>query len=119
MTIPIVILLVVTYRYDDPPPRFFEGNVWTSDAPWQGCRFERPNQRGRRASYCGVFLGVTGDHVYLGLPGKDPQPREIVGLPKDTVKKIVLTEFSNCSGSAASRQSGMRERTASIARRTR
>jgi hypothetical protein len=62
---------------------------------------------------------LRGDHVYLGLPAKDPQPREIVGLPKDTVKKIVHTEFSNCSGSAASRQSGMRERTASIARRTR
>jgi hypothetical protein len=104
MTIPIVMLLVVAYRYDDPPPRFFAGNIWTGEAPRQGCRFDRPNQVGRRASYCGVFLGVTGDHVYLGLPGKDP--REIVGLPKDTVKKIVLTEFSNCPDSPASRPPG-------------
>jgi hypothetical protein len=106
MAIPVVILLVVAFRYDDPPPRFFAGNVWTSEAPRQGCRFDRPNQVGRRASYCGVFLGVIGDHVYLGLPGKDPRPREIVGLPKDEVKKIVLTEFSNCPESPASRPPG-------------
>ena len=94
--IPIVILVVVAFRYDDPPPRFFEGNVWTSEAPRQGCRFDRPNQVGRRASYCGVFLGVTGNHIYLGLPGDDSQPREIVGVSQDEVKKLVLTEFSSC-----------------------
>jgi hypothetical protein len=113
VAIPIVILLVVAFRYDDPPPRFFQGNVWTSEAPRQGCRYDRPNQVGRRASYCGVFLGVTGDHVYLGLPGRDtqpkgkaPQPREIVGLPKDTVKKLVLTEFSNCPARSDPRPPG-------------
>jgi hypothetical protein len=99
LAIPVVILVAVASRYDDPPARFFEGNVWTDAPPLTGCRLDVGEDPKSAASSCGLFLGVTDDNVYLGFPGGGGTPRQIVGLPKSTVEKIVLTEFVTCPDS--------------------
>ncbi len=96
LAIPVVVLVAVAFRYDDPPARFYAGNVWNDEEPYGECRFDRTDELRVQASRCGYYLGITDDNVYIGIPTSKSERREIIGLPTRTVKRVMLTEFPSC-----------------------
>jgi len=96
LVIPILVLVAVVFRYNDPPSRFSEGNVWTNDPQNMVCRSILLGRKQTEiyASQCGAFLSIKDDYVYLANAGtgSSDSPPEVWSVPKASVKRLILTD---------------------------
>jgi hypothetical protein len=101
LIIPILVLMAAVLRYYDPPSRFAEGHIWTKDPANRFCRriYFYPDKTqpaiSITASYCGAFMSVNDDNVYVAWragAARAENPPEILGVPKASVQRFVLTD---------------------------
>jgi hypothetical protein len=90
-TVTVVIAIgIVVARYADPPTHFAMGNVWTinSDIPSRPSTCPQIPEQTSTTLRCadGLFLGADDNAIYVGRPGA----KEIIGVPRDTVKELRL-----------------------------